>query len=170
MAKRVNVALARVSAYLRADLERHRISQRVGEARIFATLHEAIDWIRSDGSRKRQACGTCTPRPAVLQDEEQGQGSTKLTSVPERRVLRPDKISSCRSDLPFIDQSTSSSVPRIYPGRSYMSATPTLGCGSYSCTMASVRGEALALDYGVNAIGLHRTCASGRNEYRRKTT
>jgi MFS superfamily sulfate permease-like transporter len=51
-AKRVNVAFARVSAYLRADLERHRISQRVGEARVFATLHEAIDWIRSDGSRK----------------------------------------------------------------------------------------------------------------------
>jgi high affinity sulfate transporter 1 len=47
-AKKVNVALARVSAYLRADLERHRISERVGEARIFATLHEAIDWIRSD--------------------------------------------------------------------------------------------------------------------------
>ena len=51
-AKRVNVAFARVSAYLRADLERHRISERIGEARIFATLHEAIDWIRSDGSRK----------------------------------------------------------------------------------------------------------------------
>ena len=51
-AKKVNVALARVSVYLRADLERHRISQRVGEARIFATLHEAIDGIRSDGSRK----------------------------------------------------------------------------------------------------------------------
>jgi hypothetical protein len=35
--------------------------------------------------------------------------------------------------------------------------------------MASVRSEALTLDYGVNAIGLHRACASSRrNEYRRK--
>jgi sulfate permease, SulP family len=40
-AKNVGVAFARVSAYLRADLDRHGISAKVGEARIFATLHEA---------------------------------------------------------------------------------------------------------------------------------
>jgi SulP family sulfate permease len=39
----VGMIFGRVSAYLRSDLTRHRITEAVGEARIFATLHEAID-------------------------------------------------------------------------------------------------------------------------------
>ncbi len=41
-AKKVSVALGRVSPFLRADLDRHRITAKLGEARIFETLHEAI--------------------------------------------------------------------------------------------------------------------------------
>jgi MFS superfamily sulfate permease-like transporter len=41
-AKRIGVVFARVNAYLRADLDRHGISAKIGEARIFATLHEAL--------------------------------------------------------------------------------------------------------------------------------
>jgi sulfate permease, SulP family len=40
--KGVGVVFARVSLYLRSDLDRHRIAAVVGETRIFATLHEAI--------------------------------------------------------------------------------------------------------------------------------
>jgi high affinity sulfate transporter 1 len=40
--KEVAVVFARVSSYLRSDLDRHRITGAVGENRIFATLHEAI--------------------------------------------------------------------------------------------------------------------------------
>jgi SulP family sulfate permease len=40
---------ARVNTYLRADLDRHGISAKLGEARIFATLHEAIDATRPGG-------------------------------------------------------------------------------------------------------------------------
>ncbi len=39
----VNVVFARVNAFLRADLERHGVAATIGEARIFSTLHEAID-------------------------------------------------------------------------------------------------------------------------------
>ena len=49
-AKNVCVVFGRVNAYLRADLDRHGISAKVGEARIFATLHEAIDAARSGRS------------------------------------------------------------------------------------------------------------------------
>jgi high affinity sulfate transporter 1 len=38
----VGIIFARVAAYLRADMDRHRITPVVGESRIFATLHEAI--------------------------------------------------------------------------------------------------------------------------------
>ena len=48
-AKNVGVMFARVNTYLRADLDRHGISARLGEARIFATLHEAIDATRPGG-------------------------------------------------------------------------------------------------------------------------
>jgi hypothetical protein len=48
-AKKVNVALGRVSPFLRADLERHRITAKLGEARIFETLHEAIAAARFGG-------------------------------------------------------------------------------------------------------------------------
>ena len=42
-ARGVNVIFARVNSFLRSDLERHGVAAVVGEARIFATLHEAID-------------------------------------------------------------------------------------------------------------------------------
>src|SRR5271165_6821733 len=48
--KNVGVAFARVSVYLRADLDRHGISAKVGEARIFATLHEALAAVWAGGS------------------------------------------------------------------------------------------------------------------------
>ena len=48
-AKNVGVMFARVNTYLRADLDRHGISTKLGEARIFATLHEAIDATRAGG-------------------------------------------------------------------------------------------------------------------------
>jgi sulfate permease, SulP family len=47
--KNVGVMFARVNTYLRADLDRHGISAKLGEARIFATLHEAIDATRPGG-------------------------------------------------------------------------------------------------------------------------
>jgi SulP family sulfate permease len=40
--RKVGVIFARVSPYLRADMDRHGISATIGQARIFATLHEAI--------------------------------------------------------------------------------------------------------------------------------
>lgn len=48
--KNTGVIFARVSAYLRADLDRHGISVRIGETRIFATLHEAIATVDTSGS------------------------------------------------------------------------------------------------------------------------
>lgn len=44
----VGVIFARVSPYLRSDVDRHRITTAIGEARIFATLHEAIAAVRDD--------------------------------------------------------------------------------------------------------------------------
>lgn len=41
-AKRVEFIFARVNTYLRADMKRHGITQKIGESRIFTTLHEAI--------------------------------------------------------------------------------------------------------------------------------
>ncbi|MGO4714287.1 SulP family inorganic anion transporter [Bradyrhizobium sp. 2TAF24] len=38
----VEIIFARVSPYLRADMERHHVADVLGEARIFATLHEAL--------------------------------------------------------------------------------------------------------------------------------
>jgi len=45
--KRVGIVFARVSPYLRSDLNRHQITAAIGEARIFTTLHEAITAVRS---------------------------------------------------------------------------------------------------------------------------
>jgi len=39
----VTVVFGRVSSYLRADMDRHRISAVIGPARIFSTLHEAVE-------------------------------------------------------------------------------------------------------------------------------
>jgi len=40
------VVFARVTQYLRSDMDRHGITAATGEARIFATLHEAITAVR----------------------------------------------------------------------------------------------------------------------------
>jgi SulP family sulfate permease len=42
----VGIVFARVSPYLRSDMDRHQITVAVGEARIFTTLHEAIVAVR----------------------------------------------------------------------------------------------------------------------------
>jgi len=44
----VGIIFARVSRYLRSDMDRYRITMAVGETRIFATLHEAIAAVRDD--------------------------------------------------------------------------------------------------------------------------
>ncbi len=43
----VGMVFARVSPYLRSDMDRHRIAAALGETRIFTTLHEAIAAVRS---------------------------------------------------------------------------------------------------------------------------
>ena len=45
---RVWMVFARVSPYLRSDMDRHRIMAAIGESRIFATLHEALAMVRGD--------------------------------------------------------------------------------------------------------------------------
>ncbi|MGH9865415.1 MAG: STAS domain-containing protein, partial [Candidatus Acidiferrales bacterium] len=45
----VGVVFARVSSYLRSDLDRHGVTAAVGETRIFTTLHEAIAAARGGG-------------------------------------------------------------------------------------------------------------------------
>jgi SulP family sulfate permease len=45
--RKVGIIFARVSPYLRSDMDRHGITAAIGEARIFATLHEAITVARS---------------------------------------------------------------------------------------------------------------------------
>ena len=39
----VDIVFARVNTYLRADMDRHRISDVIGAGRIFSTMHEAVD-------------------------------------------------------------------------------------------------------------------------------
>jgi sulfate permease, SulP family len=41
-----NLVFARVSRYLRSDMDRHGITAAIGEARIFTTLHEALAAVR----------------------------------------------------------------------------------------------------------------------------
>jgi sulfate permease, SulP family len=52
--KGVGLVFARVSPYLRADLDRHRIAAALGENRIFATLHEAITAVRGSAPERNQ--------------------------------------------------------------------------------------------------------------------
>jgi sulfate permease, SulP family len=44
--QQVDMAFARVSPYLRSDMDRHRITVAIGETRVFTTLHEAIEAVR----------------------------------------------------------------------------------------------------------------------------
>jgi SulP family sulfate permease len=48
--RRVDVVFARVSPYLRSDMDRHHLIAAVGEMRIFTTLHEAIAAVRGSAS------------------------------------------------------------------------------------------------------------------------
>jgi sulfate permease, SulP family len=48
-AAKVGLVLARVNEYLHSDLVRHGVAAEVGEDRIFDTLHEATDAVRSGG-------------------------------------------------------------------------------------------------------------------------
>ncbi len=47
--KGVQVLFGRVNRYLLSDIRRHRIAAVIGEGRIFASLHEALDAVRADG-------------------------------------------------------------------------------------------------------------------------
>jgi sulfate permease, SulP family len=49
--KGVGVVFGRVNPYLLADMRRHRIAELIGEGRLFATLHEALDAIRAEGAQ-----------------------------------------------------------------------------------------------------------------------
>jgi sulfate permease, SulP family len=44
----VHIIFARVSPYLRSDMDRHQITAAIGDARIFTTLHEALAAARDD--------------------------------------------------------------------------------------------------------------------------
>src|SRR5262249_14443891 len=50
----VSIYFARVSPYLRSDMDRHGITAAIGESRIFTALHEAIAAARS-GARGRRS-------------------------------------------------------------------------------------------------------------------
>ena len=49
----VGLVFARVRSYLRSDMDRHGITAVMGETHIFATLHDAIDAVRSGTLRSR---------------------------------------------------------------------------------------------------------------------
>lgn len=63
--KGVNVAFARVSASLRSDLDRHRITAVLGETRVLGTLHEALALVRdgrpADSTAIAPSSTTSTP-------------------------------------------------------------------------------------------------------------
>ena len=46
----IQIVFARVSRYLRSDMDRHRITEVVGEKWIFATLHDAVAAVRGNSS------------------------------------------------------------------------------------------------------------------------
>jgi len=46
--REVRIVFARVSPYLRSDMDRHHITAAAGEKWIFTTLHEAIAAVRDD--------------------------------------------------------------------------------------------------------------------------
>jgi SulP family sulfate permease len=49
--QKVHIIFARVSPYLRSDMDRHQITAAIGETRIFTTLHEALAAARDDAPR-----------------------------------------------------------------------------------------------------------------------
>ena len=63
----VELIFARVSPYLRADMDRHRIATALGPGRIFATLHEAVESVRGPAPGAGAPEARLTPRGARLQ-------------------------------------------------------------------------------------------------------
>ena len=61
MISRAKVAMVfgRVSGYLRSDMDRHGITGALGEARIFATLHEAIAAVQTGARGQANASRRC---------------------------------------------------------------------------------------------------------------
>ena len=51
----VLLVFARVSSYLRLDMDRHNITSVIGAARIFPTLHEAVDAVHPTRTAKSLA-------------------------------------------------------------------------------------------------------------------
>jgi MFS superfamily sulfate permease-like transporter len=51
--QKVGMIFARVSPYLKSDMDRHGITAAIGEARIFTTLHEAIAAVRGGALEAR---------------------------------------------------------------------------------------------------------------------
>jgi hypothetical protein len=51
------VVFARVSSYLRSDMDRHGVTAVLGETQIFTTLHEAIAAVRSPSQADRSGDG-----------------------------------------------------------------------------------------------------------------
>jgi SulP family sulfate permease len=49
--KGVSLCFGRVAAYLLSDMKRHRIAALIGEGRVFATLHEALEAIAREGAQ-----------------------------------------------------------------------------------------------------------------------
>jgi len=65
--QKVGIVFARVSPYLKSDMDRHGITAALGEDRIFATLHEAIAAVRSGALVKAS-----TPQGAPAKDQRDG--------------------------------------------------------------------------------------------------
>jgi MFS superfamily sulfate permease-like transporter len=51
--QKVGIVFARVSPYLRSDMDRHHITAAIGETRIFTTLHDAIAAVRGGALEAR---------------------------------------------------------------------------------------------------------------------
>jgi sulfate permease, SulP family len=45
--QKVTIVFARVSSYLRSDMDRHELTEVIGKRRIFSTMHEAIEAVKS---------------------------------------------------------------------------------------------------------------------------
>lgn len=50
--RNINIVVARVNRFLHADLERHGVTSSIGNARIFATLHEGLAAVQGTGGEK----------------------------------------------------------------------------------------------------------------------
>jgi len=60
--KGVIVVFGRVNPYLLSDMKRHRVAEVIGERRIFASLHEALDAVRAAGWSSEDGVGSLVIR------------------------------------------------------------------------------------------------------------